>query len=618
MENLLNRLTLARKLLLLCILAVAFVAYPTQQFLRVSSAEVEAAQSKASGIAPIRSLLRVMQLAQQHRGMSSAVLGGNASFADARAAKQTELDQAVAKMSSVIEGNLKIPALTAAWAPAAKEWADLARSVSVKSLSSKDSFARHTAMISVFIGALDQLIDHVGLAADTDVASAQMVGAVAVHLPNLTEMLGQARARGTNHLGQKSITPQDRIALASLLDMAALHHGNMARAMGKAMKADTRLEQSLSGMAKEGSEQTARVLKLAREQLVQAETLSYPPADFFGATTQAIDTQFKLNDKAFDQLEQLLDQRSRSAQRSFWTLLGTFALVLLLIAFLGVRIVRSVTRRLAEAVEVADAMAIGDLSRQIEVTGTDETGKLLASLKTTQASVQALVTDAVLLSNAAVEGKLETRADAARHQGDFRKVVEGVNKTLDAVVVPLTVAASYVDQISKGAIPAKITDSYSGDFNTLKNNLNMAIDAINALVADANALAKAAVEGKLETRADAARHQGDFRKIVEGVNNTLDAVIGPLNVAASYVDQISKGAIPKKITDSYNGDFNTLKNNLNMCIDAVNALVADAAMLAKAAVDGKLSTRADASKHQGDFQAIVKGCLLYTSPSPRD
>ena len=57
-------------------------------------------------------------------------------------------------------------------------------------------------------------------------------------------------------------------------------------------------------------------------------------------------------------------------------------------------------------------------------------------------------------------------------------------------------------------------------------------------------LAKAAVEGKLATRADATKHQGDFREIVQGVNDTLDAVIGPLNVAAEYVDRISKGDIP--------------------------------------------------------------------------
>jgi len=67
---------------------------------------------------------------------------------------------------------------------------------------------------------------------------------------------------------------------------------------------------------------------------------------------------------------------------------------------------------------------------------------------------------------------------------------------------------------------------------------------VGALVADAVMLSKAAVEGKLATRADASKHQGDFRKVVQGVNDCLDAVIGPLNVAARYVDDISKGNIP--------------------------------------------------------------------------
>ena len=152
----------------------------------------------------------------------------------------------------------------------------------------------------------------------------------------------------------------------------------------------------------------------------------------------------------------------------------------------------------------------------------------------------------MLLTKAAVEGKLATRADASKHQGDYRKIVEGVNDTLDAVIGPLNVSAEYVDRISKGDIPAKITDTYNGDFNEIKNNLNTCIDAVNALVADAGVLTKAAVEGKLATRADASKHQGDYRKIVEGVNETLDAVIGPLNVSAEYVDRISKGDIPPR------------------------------------------------------------------------
>ena len=263
------------------------------------------------------------------------------------------------------------------------------------------------------------------------------------------------------------------------------------------------------------------------------------------------------------------------------------------------------TDNLQNIVAGLQEIAKGDLGR--DWVATDAQDEINPALKQVRTNLQALVADAAMLNQAAVEGKLATRADAAKHQGDYRKIVQGVNDCLDAVIGPLNVAAGYVDRISKGDIPPKITDKYNGDFNEIKNNLNQCVDAVNALVADAAMLNQAAVDGKLATRADATKHQGDFRKIVQGVNECLDAVIGPLNVAAGYVDRISKGDIPPKITDKYNGDFNEIKNNLNQCVDAVNALVSDAAMLSVAAVEGKLATRADATKHQGDFRKIVQG-----------
>jgi methyl-accepting chemotaxis protein len=259
------------------------------------------------------------------------------------------------------------------------------------------------------------------------------------------------------------------------------------------------------------------------------------------------------------------------------------------------------------AAKYVERISAGDIPPKITDNYNGDFNEIKNNLNKCIDAVNALVADANVLAQAAIDGRLETRADASKHGGDFRKIVDGVNKTLDAVIGPLNVAAKYVEMISAGNIPAKITDRYNGDFNTIKNNLNTCIDAVNALVADANVLATAAVQGKLATRADASKHGGDFRKIVDGVNKTLDAVIGPLNVAAKYVERISAGDIPPKITDNYNGDFNEIKNNLNKCIDAVNALVADANLLAQAAVAGKLSTRADASRHGGDFRKIVDG-----------
>jgi methyl-accepting chemotaxis protein len=209
------------------------------------------------------------------------------------------------------------------------------------------------------------------------------------------------------------------------------------------------------------------------------------------------------------------------------------------------------------------------------------------------------------LINSVVEGKLDARGDTSGLEGNCKNVLEGVNQLLDAVMGPLNVSAEYIDRISKGDIPEKITDEYKGDFNEIKNNLNMCIDSINALVEDAIMLAQAGVEGQLDMRADASRHNGDFRKVVEGVNGCLDAFIGPLNVAAEYIDRISKGDIPQKITDSYNGDFNEVKNNLNQCIDGLGALVECNEVLQKMAVND-LTTKVE-SEYQGIYKEIAVG-----------
>ncbi len=217
------------------------------------------------------------------------------------------------------------------------------------------------------------------------------------------------------------------------------------------------------------------------------------------------------------------------------------------------------------------------------------------------------------LCEAAIAGKLATRAQVDKINFEFQPLLAGVNQTLDAVIGPLNVAAEYVDRISKGDIPKKITDTYYGDFNEIKVNLNNCIDNINALIADANMLAKAAVEGKLATRADAEKHQGDYRRIVEGVNRTLDAVIGPLNVAAEYVDRISKGDIPPQITDSYNGDFNEIKQNLNLLIEANSQIVTVAREMAIGNLNVEVRERSAQDELMRSLKAMIEAMKAITA-----
>ena len=270
----------------------------------------------------------------------------------------------------------------------------------------------------------------------------------------------------------------------------------------------------------------------------------------------------------------------------------------------------SVIKPLNVSAEYMDRISKGEIPPKITDTYQGDFNEVKNNLNVCIDAIGRLVSDGVALTQSMLEGKLAVRADAAKHQGDFRKVIEGFNLALDNVIKPLNLSSELMDRISKGDIPPKITEVYQGDFNDVKNNLNVCIDAIGRLVSDGVALTKAMLEGKLAVRTDVALHQGDFKKILEGFNLALDNVIKPLNLSSELMDRISKGDIPPKITDTYQGDFNDVKNNLNVCIDAIGRLVSDGVALTKAMLEGKLAVRTDVSLHQGDFKKILEGFNL--------
>jgi methyl-accepting chemotaxis protein len=193
--------------------------------------------------------------------------------------------------------------------------------------------------------------------------------------------------------------------------------------------------------------------------------------------------------------------------------------------------------------------------------------------------VRSLTGEASKLSDAVQHGELAVRGDAQSVNVEFRGIVEGMNRTMDAFVKPIELTATYVERISNGDIPPPITEDFRGDFNSIKVNLNRCAGAVRALVSDTSALVSAAVEGKLSTRSDASLHHGEFRTIVEGVNATLDAVVGPMEEATEVLQKLSQRDLGARVCGSYQGDHARVKEALNATAQALNdalAQVADA------------------------------------------
>ena len=252
-------------------------------------------------------------------------------------------------------------------------------------------------------------------------------------------------------------------------------------------------------------------------------------------------------------------------------------------------------------VSTLDEISKGNLDSKIEIT--DEKDEISPALQKTRDSLKSLTDETDMLIKAAVDGKLKTRGDSSKFEGAYKDIIEGINETLNAVVDPLNVAAEYIERISNGDIPKKITDSYKGDFNTIKNNLNKCIDAVNTLVEDSNMLVEAAVQGKLDTRADSSKHSGDFAKIVKGINDTLDAVIGPVNEASEVLSQMQEGNLNAKVEGNYMGDHAKIKNALNDSLVTIKSYVEEIAEITEEMAKGNMDVVID-REYRGDFVKI--------------
>ena len=179
-----------------------------------------------------------------------------------------------------------------------------------------------------------------------------------------------------------------------------------------------------------------------------------------------------------------------------------------------------------------------------------------------------------MLIDATNEGQFGVRADATGLEGGWRGMIEGLNGLADAYVTPIRVTADYVDRIAQGEIPPKITQTYRGDFNVTKNHLNDMIDVLQALITDVNMLAAAGVAGALGVRADGSRHRGEYRRIVEGMNATLDAIVAPINEAAAVLERLANYDLCARMQGESAGDFAKIKDSLNRTAEGLHEAIA--------------------------------------------
>ena len=170
--------------------------------------------------------------------------------------------------------------------------------------------------------------------------------------------------------------------------------------------------------------------------------------------------------------------RSRSRQNSYLSIIVFVAVIGLALWIINMLMKKSITRPLSKIVAVANAIANGEVSQQLQIASHDEIGELAEAFQRMNETIRAVLHETERVIQAIRQGDLHTDSQEIMFHGSWRDLVEGIHQIREAFIAPISMTAASLRQIAQGDIPPEIVESYQGDFDTMRDDLNVLIHSL--------------------------------------------------------------------------------------------------------------------------------------------
>jgi len=348
-------------------------------------------------------------------------------------------------------------------------------------------------------------------------------------------------------------------------------------------------------------------------------------------------------------------------------ILASATIALIAIAFVVDKIIVGPLKKMAH---ISQRLAVGDLDQHIDFTSNDEIGLMAGSLnemidnmhkqsdlarriaqgdmsvrpvllsdqdvlnqnyQTMIDNLRNLTDELTRLVGQAKKGNLQYRGDSSAFEGGWCDIIDQTNALVASVEEPIGQVSDYIERLSSGQTLHKfvhkdekervyydsiagvnneaLENTFEGDFGLMINNLEDVRTSIYLMHENVMGLVEHASAGHLSYRASAQNLNGFWKQIIEGLNSSIDAIVEPIEEAATVLEAMSKGDLRKRVTGDYKGDHSTIKDALNETIDAQLIYIDEISSVLDAMAKGIMTHEID-TEYKGDFSSIKKSLNL--------
>jgi Nitrate and nitrite sensing. len=288
---LMNRLDYTRKFMVLGLIYLVAITVVVYSLYASLNQVARTSQRQLEGLELIKPISSGVQFMQQHRGLSTGVLGGNEAMRNQCDTKEIETAAAFDAIERRLSTGL---VLSEDWVRLKADWNSLQKGWSHWTVD--ENFSTHTDLIDRMLVFEVRVADDYALTFDSDVDAFYLIDTTINKLPLALERLGRIRAFGTGILTQKQISAYQQAEMIALI--AELRHALkfLAINLEKTGQFNPEIQNPLLAATEDIVDSARQIVDLVQSDII-TEHFVTSPEDFFKMATAAIDKGYRQMDQ---------------------------------------------------------------------------------------------------------------------------------------------------------------------------------------------------------------------------------------------------------------------------------------------------------------------------------
>ncbi len=235
---------------------------------------------------------------------------------------------------------------------------------------------------------------------------------------------------------------------------------------------------------------------------------------------------------------------------------------------------------------------------------TSEIGNLVNSVNKVKETFGLLIHGLKTVSDELNAGDIDARIPEAVFKGEYKSAVKAINSIIDRYIEEVITILSAYGEFGNGNFDV-VLKQYPGKKAIANEKFDVLKNYIKSVNNDLTSLISSAIDGQIDKRVNTSIYNGDWRKLMEGLNSLLHAINEPINEVDTIIDKLSDGDFDVNVSKHYKGSFAAMMNSFDRMINSTGSYIKEITEVLGAIADGDLR-KSITREYVGQYDHIKK------------